>query len=170
MNIKFLILLMLFITYSHGLNFKQKLILKTVKNVALNYPDKKGRTYEHTAMAICMTETSGGKVNFGDKQLLKRGIKKGSYGIMQVRLATARLVAKSFKLRNIQNMSDLTLIQNMMHNNLFNAKIGVLYLVWCSNHSKSYFETVSRYNGGKVNHKYYNKVQKNLNLLKKYNL
>ncbi len=170
MNIKLLIALMLFITSSYGLNFKQKLILKTVKNVALNYPDKNGRTFEDTAMAICMTETSGGKVNFGDKQLLKRGIKKGSYGIMQVRLATARLVAKAFKLREIQNMSDLELIQNMMYNNLFNAKIGVLYIVWCSNHSKSYFETVSRYNGGRVNHRYFNKVKKNLNLLKKYNL
>jgi soluble lytic murein transglycosylase-like protein len=89
---------------------------------------------------------------------------------MQVRLGTARFVAKEFKLRSVQNMSDLQLIKKMMHNNLFNAKIGVLYIVWCSNHSKSYFETVSRYNGGQVNHPYYNRVQKNLKLLKKHKL
>ena len=167
---KILILSLLLVCYTHALNFKQKLILKTVKNVASHYPDNKGQTFEDTAMAICMTETSGGKLNFGDAQLLKKGIKKASYGIMQVRLGTARFVAKEFKLRSIQGMSDLQLIKKMMHNNLFNAKIGVLYIVWCSNHSKSYFETVSRYNGGRVNYPYYNRVQKNLKLLKKHNL
>ena len=167
---KFLILSFLLVYQAYALDFKQKLILKMVKNVALHYPDNKGRTFEDTAMAICMTETSGGKLNFGDSQLLKKGIKKASYGIMQVRLGTARFVAKAFKLLDIQNMSDLQLIKKMMHNNLFNAKIGVLYIVWCSNHSKSYFETVSRYNGGRVNHPYYNRVQKNMKLIKKYNL
>ena len=170
MKIRFLILILVLLSQAYSLDFKQKLILKTVKNVASHYPDKKGRTFENTAMAICMTETSGGKLNFGDAQLLKKGIKKASYGIMQVRLGTARFVAKAFKLVAVQRMSDLELIQEMMHNNLFNAKIGVLYLVWCSNHSKSYFETVSRYNGGRVNHPYYNRVQKNLKLLKKYKL
>ncbi len=170
MKIRFLILILVLLSQAYSLDFKQKLILKTVKNVASHYPDKKGRTFEDTAMAICMTETSGGKLNFGDAQLLKKGIKKASYGIMQVRLGTARFVAKAFKLVAVQRMSDLELIQEMMHNNLFNAKIGVLYLVWCSNHSKSYFETVSRYNGGRVNHPYYNRVQKNLKLLKKYKL
>jgi len=168
--VKFLILIVLLIGQVYALNFKQKLILKTVKNVASHYPDKKGRTFEDTAMAICMTETSGGKLNFGDKQLLKKGIKKASYGIMQVRLSTARFVAKEFGLRRVQRMSDLALIKQLMHNNLFNAKIAVLYIVWCSNHSNSYFETVSRYNGGRVNHPYYNRVQKNLKLLKKHNL
>jgi len=85
-------IIVLFYSSIWGLSFKQKIILKTVKNVALQYPDKKGRTFENTAMAICMTETSGGKVRFGDKQLLRKGIKKASYGIMQVRLATARQV------------------------------------------------------------------------------
>ncbi len=167
---RFLLLLALFIYEANALDFKQILVLKTVKNIASHYPDKRGKTFEHTAMAICLTETSGGKLNFGDKQLLKKGIKKASYGIMQVRLGTARFVAKSFNLAEVQNMSDLELIKKMMHDNLFNAKIGVLYIVWCSNNSKSYFETVSRYNGGKSNQPYYDRVQKNLKLLKKYKL
>ena len=170
MKLKLLFLFLFIASNAYALNFKQKLILKTVKNVAKHYPDKHGKTFEHTAMAICMTETSGGRVRFGDKQLLRKGIKKASYGIMQVRLGTARFVAKSFKLRDIQRMSDLELIKKMIHSDLFNAKIGVLYIVWCSNHSKSYFETVSRYNGGRVNHTYFNKVQKNMRLLKKYAL
>ncbi|MCH9813286.1 MAG: hypothetical protein K0U47_05010 [Epsilonproteobacteria bacterium] len=165
-----LLLLCTVVLTLQALDFKQKLILKTVKNVASHYPDKRGHTFEKTAMAICLTETSGGKLNFGDKQLLKKGIKKASYGIMQVRLGTARFVAKEFKLLKVQRLSDLDLIKNLMHNNLFNAKIGVLYLVWCSNHSQSYFETVSRYNGGKVNHPYFNRVQKNLKIVQKYKL
>jgi hypothetical protein len=167
---RFFLLLTLFIYEIDALDFKQILILKTVKNIASHYPDKKGRTFEDTAMAICLTETSGGKLNFGDKQLLNKGIKKASYGIMQVRLETARFVAKSFKLVKVQNLSDLELIKKMMHDDLFNAKIGVLYIVWCSNNSKSYFETVSRYNGGKSNQPYYDRVQKNLKLLKKHKL
>ncbi len=167
---KIVLFLSILCSFVVALDFKQKLILKTVKNVALNYPDKRGRTFEYTAMAICLTETSGGKLNFGDKQLLKRGIKKASYGIMQVRLGTARFVAKKFNLVEVHNMSDLELIKNMMNNNLFNIKIAVLYIVWCSNNSKSYFETVSRYNGGKVNHPYFNKVQKNLKIVKKHGL
>ncbi len=166
----FFIIFFIFVSQALALDFRQILTLKTVKNIALEYPDNKGRTFEDTAMAICMTETSGGKLNFGDKQLLKKGIKKASYGIMQVRLGTARFVAKKFKLSEVDKMSDLELIKKMMHDNLFNAKIGVLYIVWCSNNSKSYFETVSRYNGGKVNHRYFNKVQENLKLIKKYNL
>ncbi len=167
---RFLLLLALLVYEANALDFKQILVLKTVKNIASHYPDKRGKTFEDTAMAICLTETSGGKLNFGDKQLLKKGIKKASYGIMQVRLGTARFVAKSFNLIHMQKMSDLALIKKMMHDNLFNAKIGVLYIVWCSNNSKSYFETVSRYNGGKSNQPYYDRVQKNLKIVKKYKL
>jgi len=153
-----------------ALDMRQILTLKTVKNIALQYPNKKGETFEETMMAICMAETSGGKINYGDKQLLKKGIKKGSYGVMQVRLGTARFVAKSFKLLDVQMMSDVTLIKKMMHESAFNAKIATLYIVWLSEHSKSYFEMVSRYNGGKVNHPYFNKIKKFKAFLKRYKL
>jgi hypothetical protein len=155
---------------ARGLNFKQVLTLKTVKNVALQYPNKRGETLEHTAMAICMTETSGGKVTFGDKQLLKKSIKRGSYGVMQVQLPTAKFVAKQYKLYEVLEMSDVELITTLMKDRLFGIKIAVLYVVWLSNHSKSKFEAISRYNGGKVNHPYYNRVMKNMKIIKKYNL
>lgn len=167
---KIFIISLLLVSQIFALNFRQKLILKTVKNVALFYPDKKGRTFEYTAMAICMTETSGGKINIGDTKLLKNGLKQASYGIMQVRLKTARFMAKKLRLLDIDNMSDVQLIDKLMNNTLFNARIGILYIVWCSNTSSSYFETVSRYNGGKVNHPYFNRVQKNMKMIKKYKL
>ncbi len=155
---------------SSELNFRQILTLKTVKNIALRYPNKKGQTLEQTAMAICLAETHGGKVKWGDKQLLKRGIKQASYGVMQVRLQTARFVAKAYNLYDVKMMSDTVLIKKMMHQSAFNAKIAVLYLVWLSDHSKSYFEMVSRYNGGRVNYPYYNKVQKYLKVVKRNRL
>ena len=153
-----------------SLTMKQLLTLKTIKNIALEYPNKKGETFEKTMMAICMVETRGGEMNYGDKQLLKKGIKKGSYGVMQVRLQTARFVAKSFNLLVVKMMSDVELIKKMMHESTFNAKIATLYIVWLSEHSQSYFEMVSRYNGGKVNHPYFNKVQKYIRFLKRYKL
>ena len=153
-----------------ALDMRQILTLKIVKNIALQYPNKKGETFEQTMMAICMAETSGGKIKYGDKQLLKKGIKKGSYGVMQVRLATARFVAKNFNLLDVKMMSDVQLIKKMIHESMFNAKIATLYIVWLSHHSKSYFEMVSRYNGGKVNHPYFNKITKYKTLLKRYKL
>ena len=153
-----------------ALDMRQLLTLKTIQNIALQYPNKKGETFENTMMAICMAETRCGKAKYGDKQLLKKGIKKGSYGVMQVRLATARFVAKSFNLLDIKMMSDVMLIKKMMHESHFNAKIATLYVVWLSEHSQSYFEMVSRYNGGKVNHPYFQKIKKNLSLLKRYKI
>ena len=153
-----------------ALDMKQILTLKTVKNIALQYPNKEGKTFEKTMMAICMAETSAGKVKYGDKQLLKKGYKKGSYGVMQVRLETARFVAKAFHLLDIRLMSDVGLIKKLMHESAFNAKIATLYIVWLSEHSQSYFEMVSRYNGGKANQPYFQKIQKYVNYLKRYKL
>jgi len=155
---------------AQSLDFRQILTLKTVKNIALQYPNKRGETLENTAMAICLAETNGGKVKWGDKQLLRKGIKKASYGIMQVRLQTARFVAKRYNLTDVKMMSDTQLISKLMHDTLFSAKIAVLYLVYLSDTSKSYFEAVSRYNGGRVNHPYYNKIQRCLKIIKRHNL
>lgn len=155
---------------SKALDMKQVLTLKTIKNIALQYPNKKGETFEKTLMAICMAETDGGKVTYGDKKLLKNGIKNASYGVMQVRLETARFVAKSFHLFEINLMNDILLIKKMMHDTSFNAKIATLYLIWLSEHSKSYFEMVSRYNGGKVNHPYFQKIKRYRKFLESYKL
>ncbi len=152
------------------LTLSQLLTLKTVKNVALSYPNRRGETFEKTAMAICMTETGCGKSHFGDKHLLRKGIKKASYGIMQVRLQTARFVGKAYRLPEVMLRSDVDLIDKLMNDNAFNAKIAVLYLVWLSDHSRSYFEMVSRYNGGRSNHPYYNRVQRNMRFLSRFRL
>ena len=170
MRILSLMLLLFGISFAKSLDLKQLLMLKTVKNIAKSYPDKRGRTFEKSAMAICMVESGCGKTNFGDKQLLKRGIKKASYGIMQVRLQTARFVSKVYSLYDVKMMSDATLIDRLMNDDRFSVKLAVLYLVWLSDHSNSYFEMISRYNGGKVNYPYFNKVKRELKYLSRYSL
>jgi len=170
MRVLLILLSLSLLSVAKSLDFRQILTLKTVKNIAKSYPDKRGRTFEKTAMAICMVESGCGKRNFGDKHLLKRGIKKASYGIMQVRLQTARFVSKVYSLYDVKMMSDADLIDRMMNDNAFNIKIAVLYLRWLSDHSGSYFEMVSRYNGGKVNFPYFNKVKRELNYLSRYSL
>ena len=170
MRVAFFVAVFSVVLCAKGLDFRQILTLKTVKNIALQYPNKRGETLEDTAMAVCLAETNGGKVNWGDKQLLRRGIKKASYGIMQVRLATARFVARRYNLVDVRFMSDTQLITRMMNDPLFNARIAVLYLVYLSDTSKSYFEAVSRYNGGHVNHPYYNKIQRCLKIIRRHGL
>ncbi len=170
MRILLLLILLISAMDARALDMKQIITLKIVKNIALRYPDRNGRTYEKVAMAICMSETRAGKAKFGDKQLLRRGIKEASYGVMQVRLATARFVAKTYRLKDVLWMSDTELIKRLMHDIAFNAKIAVLYIVWLHEHSKDGFEAISRYNGGHINHPYYEKVRKNLRYLSRYNI
>jgi len=170
MRIVFVILISSSLLLGKSLDFRQILTLKMVKNVALSYPNKRGKTFEKTMMAICLSETGCGKTNFGDKHLLRKGIKKASYGIMQVRLQTARFVAKKYALLEAQLLDDTALIEKLMKDDLFNAKIATLYIDWLSDHSKSYFETVSRYNGGKVNYPYFNKIEKNKRFLSRFKL
>ncbi len=156
--------------FARGLDMRQILTLKSVKNIAKSLPNKHGKTFEKTMMAICMSETGCGKTNFGDKHLLKKGIKQASYGVMQVRLATARFVGKKYQLLETKLLSDCELIEKLMNDTLFNAKIATLYIDWLSEHTKSYFEMVSRYNGGRVNYPYFNKVQKNKRFLSRFKL
>lgn len=140
--------------------------LKLVKNVALKYPNKKGKTLEHTAMSICLTETYAGRIKIGDVGKVPN-IFNASLGIMQVRLATARFIAKKLKLKDVMALSDVDLMNKLLGDDEFNAKIAIQYLVWLNNHTKDYFRTVSRYNGGNVNYPYYNRVMKNLQRIKK---
>jgi len=170
MKVAIFIILTTSLLVAKDLSFRQILTLKMVKNVALSHPNKRGKTFEDTMMAICLSETGCGKTNFGDKQLLRRGIKKASYGIMQVRLQTARFVAKKYSLIEAQLLDDISLIEKLMNDDLFNVKIATLYVDWLSDHSKSYFETVSRYNGGKVNYPYFNKIKKNKRFLSRFKL
>ncbi len=144
--------------------------LKIVKEVALKYPNKEGKTLEHTAMSICLTETNAGRMKIGDIKKKNPNILKSSLGIMQVRLQTAKFIAKKLKMKEVLELSDVELMNKLLSDNKFNAKIAIRYLVWLSNRTKNHFTAVSRYNGGNVNYPYYNRVMKNMKTIKKNEL
>lgn len=139
--------------------------LQLVKEVALKYPNKYGETFENTAMSICLTETDGGKVKIGDLRK-NSNVFKASLGIMQVRLQTARFIGKKLKIKAINKLSDIQLVNKLLGDDAFNAMVAIRYLVWLSNRTNDYFRTISRYNGGNINHPYYARVMKNMQKVK----
>ncbi len=163
----FLLLVLTLVLNLFAFDMKQKLVLNTVKNIANAIPDSSGNRYPYTMMAICLAESDGGRERYSDKNLLRKGIKNASYGIMNVRLETARFVAKVYRLGALDMMSDVELIERMINDDVFDIKLATLYFVWLADHSSSYFEAVSRYNGGKVNYPYYNKVIQKIDELKR---
>lgn len=136
-------------------------VLQTVRDVAKNIPDKNGKTYENTLSAICITESSAGKDNIGDCHN-KQSITKASLGPLQVRVATARHVSQSVKKLNwLNKLTDIQLASRLLGDTRLSAKVATYYVVLLHNSRKNSFNAVSGYNGGMVNHTYYNKVMKN---------
>ena len=146
---------------------KQIATLKMVREVALQYPNKNGETFENTAMAICLTETSAGVFKVGDIGK-DPNIFNASLGIMQVRLETARFVAKKLEWNEVLEMSDVKLVNKLLGDDRFNATMAVKFIVWLNDYTNHhYFRTVSRYNGGNYNKPYYYRVMKNKDLIKR---
>jgi len=145
----------------------QLYVLQTVRDVAKSIPDKNGKTYENTLSAICLTESSAGKEIIGDFRN-KKSITKASLGPMQIQVATARHVSQNVKkLHWLNDLSDAQLAGRLLGDIKLSAKIATHYLVLLQNERKDHFFAVSGYNGGRVNHTYYNRVMKNMNLVNK---
>lgn len=145
----------------HQMSPKQLHVLQTVRDVAKNIPDKNGKTYENTVSAICITESSAGKNTIGDFHN-KKSITKASLGPMQVRVATARHVSQYVKkLSWLNKLSDIQLAARLLGDTRLSAKVATHYVVLLHNTRGNSFNAVSGYNGGMVNHKYYDKIMKN---------
>ncbi len=168
---KFISLTVLFVCASladntiHQMSPKQLHVLQTVRDVAKNIPDKNGKTYENTLSAICITESSAGKNTIGDFHN-KKSITKASLGPMQVRVATARHVSQSVKkLSWLNKLSDIQLAARLLGDTRLSAKVATYYVVLLHNQRGNSFNAVSGYNGGMVNHRYYDKIMKNKELV-----
>jgi len=163
-----IILFGLFISSIHAATFsdKQIEILKMVREVALQYPNSTGETFESTAMAICLTETSAGVFKIGDIGK-DPNIFKASLGIMQVRLETVRFLANKLNWTEVIKMSDVRLVNKLLSDDKFNATVAVKFIVWLNEYTNyNYFRTVSRYNGGNHNRPYYGRVMRNMKLIR----
>lgn len=153
-------------SYSASLSDKQIETLKMVREVALAYPNNLGETFENTAAAICLTETSAGIFKVGDIGK-DPNIFNASLGIMQVRLETARFLAQKLEWNEVLEMSDVKLVNKLLGDDRFNATVAVRFIVWLNEYtSHDYFRTVSRYNGGNYNYPYYYRVMRNNDFIK----
>jgi len=164
-----IILFGLFIGSLNAATFSEKQIetLKMIREVALQYPNSNGETFENTAMAIALTETSVGIFKIGDIGK-DPNIFNASLGIMQVRLQTARFLADKLDWKEVIEMSDKKLVNELLGNDRFNVTMAVKYIVWLNEYTKhNYFRTVSRYNGGNYNRPYYGRVMKNMALIRR---
>ncbi|WP_295052915.1 transglycosylase SLT domain-containing protein [Sulfuricurvum sp.] len=144
---------------------KQLHVLQTVRDVARSIPDKNGKTYEDTVSAICLTESSAGKNTIGDFKH-KKSFTKASLGAMQIQVATARHVSQNVKkLRWLNDLSDVQLAGRLLGDIRLSAKVATHYLVLLQNQRLDSFYAISGYNGGTINHTYYNRVMKNKDLV-----
>jgi hypothetical protein len=142
---------------------KQKEIAEIVYNewseVEIN-----GEIYPATGVAICKTETWFGTQLLGD---MDKNVLEASLGIMQVRIPTARLVSRVYdELAFLSELSDRQLVNRLIIDHKLNAKVAAYYFKWCFERYKTYFKSVSAYNGGLKNTPYYNRVMKNRKITK----
>ena len=166
--IRFFLLISLVSFQLFALSSEQLKVLQTIRDVARTIPDYTGETYENTLAAICLTESSAGKNIIGD---FKKGIviTKASLGSMQIQVATARYISKRVKdLSWINKLSDAQIANKLLTDIKVSAQISAYYLTILKKSRKHYFNVISGYNGGMNNSPYYNRVMKNMTLLKKY--
>jgi hypothetical protein len=159
------ILFVAFISLS-AVTSEQLQVLQTIRDVARTIPDQRGVTYENTLSAICITESSAGRDLIGD---FKKGIEitKASLGVLQIQVATARYVSQRVKsLRWLNDLSDGEIANRLLTDVELSARIGAHYLVLLRHQRGKYMNTVSGYNGGMTNRPYYNRVMRNMKLVK----
>jgi len=155
------------ITSLFAVSKEQLKVLQSVRDVAKTISDPSGETYENTLSAICLTESSAGRDLIGD---FNKGtpITKASLGVMQIQVSTARYVSeKSEELEWLKYISDAQLANKLISDIKLSVQIAASYILLLKQQRNIYFNVVSGYNGGMNNHRYYNKVMKNMKLVKK---
>ena len=173
---KIFLALLLMVQLSFAISAEQ------VKNLQIAYSIGKftkaddGTSFENTLASIMLRESSGCKFKIGDAYELngtKRTKINSSLGCMQVRMITAREVAKKVKsLKWVNRLSDEKIASMLIHNNQFNVLIAAHYIRLNYNYAikrgfwNPVFKTISRYNGGWHNKTYYDKVMKNMKFIK----
>lgn len=162
MKYTLLMILFSFTLWAETMTQKQLKVLQSVRDVAKSIPDKNGKTYENTLSAICLTESDAGDNNIGDYHR-KKSITKASLGPMQIQVRTARHVAQYVKKMSwLQKLSDIQIAARLLGDVKLSAKIATYYIVLLHEQRRNSFHAVSGYNGGMNNHRYYNKVMKNM--------
>lgn len=101
-------------------------------------------------------------------------LRESSLGGFQIKLSTAKYIIKKRKMKEYYNLlkNDVKLINLLLINYKFSAKIALNYLIMTYNEASNrkmwnpYFKSISRYNGGWNNKAYYGKVMNRMKTIK----
>lgn len=146
---------------------EQLQVLQTIRDVARTIPDSRGETYENTLSAICLTESSAGKNLIGDFKSDVM-ITRASLGVLQIQVGTARYVSRRVEtLAWLDALGDAQIANRLLSDIELSARIAAHYLVILREQRGKYLNMVSGYNGGMTNLPYFNRVMKNMELVKK---
>lgn len=153
----FLLVWVLF-TSSYGLTTQQIKIKRLAEVIA----KKELYKYRSLAVAVCLTESSFGLNIVGDDS--------NSLGEMQVSIGAIREVSKWYPkdYGYLKLFTDHHLKTKLVRNSRFSLTMGIVYLKGLI-HFYGWREGLSRYNGGRLNTRYINRVLKNMRINKTLN-
>ena len=164
------------------LSSDQVQLLRSAWYTASNIPSIQGTTWNYTITSIGLRESSAGKCRVGDIQLpyhircdpsvsssilldtiLKHDDwRSASYGPYQMQIRTVRQVANVYDLAYTSQISDEQIVHLLLTDQEYALRLAIMYLNWLERTSQTYFQVVSRYNGGWANMPYYLKIQQDM--------
>lgn len=144
-------------------------IPKSTTILLIAYEEGKKINFPETIQAIVLQESSAGKNLIGD---ISNGFGKRSYGVMQLKLGTAKYVLRHFFKDHFYFKTDEELLIKLVTDPVFNIKIGTQYFkmiydnINVSNKNLRWVKSVARYNAGHNtnlnNFQYVNKIKKRI--------
>jgi len=118
-----------------------------------------------TLTAICLVESSLGRNIIGD---MKSTVARASLGYLQMTVRTTRWIATKYdSLEWLLDKNDHFIANLLLKNPTVNIQLASLLFEYHLKHY-GYFGAVSRHNGGKNNHIYFNKVEEAKKLILKW--
>lgn len=125
--------------------FSDNLYADEVKRLIRDLSKKYG-VDERVILGIAFVESKFGKYKVGDRN---KTWDKQSYGVMQVKLTTAKFVLQRILKQDITNLSDEYLVDRLLHDDRFNIEIGILYFKYLLKQvGHNLFRAVQAYNRG----------------------
>nr|DAT66448.1 MAG TPA: hypothetical protein [Caudoviricetes sp.] len=140
--------------------------LQHIQDIALQYPTDDNTTFEHTLLAIFLTETELGKAP--TKQMNQKPGHNRSVGYFQIKPKSAKEIITKQNLTQYQNLTLQQIKQKLITDFDFQITIATNHLVYHYNRALQEFThlnptraAISKYNGGWHNPNYINRVRQN---------
>ena len=140
--------------------------LQRIQHIALQYPTDDNTTFEHTLLAIFLTETELGKAP--TKQMNQKPGHNRSVGYFQIKPKSAKEIIIKQNLTQYQNLTLQQIKQKLITDFDFQIIIATNHLVYHYNRALQEFThlnptraAISKYNGGWHNPNYIDRVRQN---------